>query len=87
MEKKELIGFSGEQIQALLAAWGEPAYRGRQLYQALYRQRQWDLDKLTPWPARLRERLALEFQATLPVIEKVFRSTDGTGRYLLRLAD
>ncbi|OFW22055.1 MAG: 23S rRNA (adenine(2503)-C(2))-methyltransferase [Acidobacteria bacterium RIFCSPLOWO2_02_FULL_59_13] len=87
MEKKELIGLSQSQMEELLRGWEEPAFRGRQLYHALYRERQWDLRKITPFPIRLREKLAEQFQATLPAIEKQFQSVDGTARYLLRLSD
>ncbi len=87
MPKKELIGLSAQQMQQLLTAIGEPPYRGRQLYHALYHEQQWDMKKILPLPAALRERLAHEFQATLPQLEKKFQSADGTSRYLLRLAD
>jgi 23S rRNA (adenine2503-C2)-methyltransferase len=74
-------------MEELLLALGEPRFRGRQLYHALYRKRQFDLARITAFPKKLRDRLAERFQATLPAIERVFRSTDGTARYLLRLAD
>jgi len=87
MQKKELIGLSAQEMERLLVALGEPPYRGRQLYQALYRKRQWDLRKITPFPPALRDSLAEQVQITLPEVEKKFRSQDGTCRYLLRLAD
>ena len=87
MPKQELIGLSAQRMQQLLTAMGEPPYRGRQLYHALYHEQQWDLKKILPLPASLRERLEQEFQATLPQVEKKFQSADGTSRYLLRLAD
>ena len=87
MQKKELIGLSAQGMERLLVALGEPPYRGRQLYQALYRKRQWDLRKITPFPPALRDSLAEQVQITLPEVEKKFRSQDGTCRYLLRLAD
>ena len=87
MQNKELIGLSAQEMQELLVGCGEPAYRGRQLFHALYRRRQWDLRKITTFSARLRRRLDQQFQATLPQIEKKFQSSDGTSRYLLRLSD
>lgn len=87
MPKQELIGLSAQRMQQLLTAMGEPPYRGRQLYHALYHEQQWDLKKILPLPAPLRKRLEQEFQATLPQVEKKFQSADGTSRYLLRLAD
>ncbi len=87
MPKQELIGLSAQRMQQLLTAMGEPPYRGRQLYHALYHEQQWDLKKILPLPAPLGEGLAQEFHATLPQVEKKFQSADGTSRYLLRLAD
>ena len=87
MNKKELIGLARSEMEELLVAMGEPRYRGLQLYHALYRERRFDLDRITSFPRALRERLALQFQATLPEVEQVYRSGDGTARYLLRLAD
>jgi 23S rRNA (adenine2503-C2)-methyltransferase len=87
MAKKELMGLSLPEMEDLLGAWAEPRYRARQLYHALYRERSWDPKKITPFPASLRERLDAEFQIAPPEIEKVYRSADGTARYLLRLAD
>ncbi|MBI4460541.1 MAG: 23S rRNA (adenine(2503)-C(2))-methyltransferase RlmN, partial [Acidobacteria bacterium] len=78
MQKKELIGLSALELKDLLVSWGEPAYRGRQLYRALYGQRQWDFRQLTPFPLALRERLEGECQATLPQVEHKFQSQDGT---------
>jgi 23S rRNA (adenine2503-C2)-methyltransferase len=85
--KKELIGLSAREMERLLAALGEPAYRGRQLFQALYRKRQRDFRSITPFPGALRASLDREFQITLPDVRKEFQSTDGTRRYLFGLSD
>ena len=87
MPKTELIGLPEHRIQQIVTAFSEPSYRGRQLYHALYRERQWNLRKILPLPAALREQLGKKFQATLPEVEKKFQSADGTSRFLLRLAD
>ena len=87
MPKTELIGLPENRIQQIVTTFGEPSYRGRQLYHALYRERQWNLRKILPLPAALREQLGKKFQATLPEVEKKFQSADGTSRFLLRLAD
>ena len=74
-------------MEKLALAVGEPRYRGRQLFHALYQERKFDLSRITSFPKVLRRQLAQEFQAMLPEVEKIFRSADGTARYLLRLAD
>ena len=85
--KKELIGLSSREMERLLVALGEPPYRGRQLFQAVYGQRRQDIRSITPFPAALRAALDREFEVNLPTIEKKFESRDGTRRYLFRLGD
>ncbi len=80
-----LIGLEVAEIQQLLGQ--EPPYRARQLYRALYRERLRDLATARTLPAALRSRLAAEHALGLPEIDRRFDSTDGTRRYLLRLAD
>jgi 23S rRNA (adenine2503-C2)-methyltransferase len=64
---------------------GEPAWRGRQLAEAIYRQRIQELDAVTTLPKPLRQRLIAEgWQVGRPRIAQVFRSVDGTERYLVQ---
>jgi 23S rRNA (adenine2503-C2)-methyltransferase len=73
-----------EALAACMVAAGEPAWRGRQLAEALYRQRVTDLDAITTLPKVLRQRLAAEgWQVGRPRITQVFQSADGTERYLV----
>jgi 23S rRNA (adenine2503-C2)-methyltransferase len=65
----------------------EPAYRARQLYEALYRRRVRHLSQVSTLPARTREALAERGPLGLPEIAAVYDSSDGARRYLLRLAD
>lgn len=81
----ELLGQSADDLRALLAQMGEPAFRGAQLYHALYAERRFDFSCMTNLPASLRERLALETRITLPQILKRYQSADGSIRYLLAL--
>jgi 23S rRNA (adenine2503-C2)-methyltransferase len=67
---------------------GEPPWRGRQLAEALYRQRIGKLDAITTLPKPLRQRLAAEgWEVGRPQIAQVFRSVDGTERYLVQCQD
>ncbi len=67
-----------------MAQMGEPAWRGRQLAEAMYRQRITELDQITPLPLALRARLAAEgWQVGRPRIDAAFISQDGTERYLV----
>jgi hypothetical protein len=66
---------------------GHPQFRAKQIYTALYRQKVADLVQVTTLPAALRTELAGPQRVGLPEIARVYDSTDGTRRYLLRLED
>ena len=81
----ELLGKSKEELRELCAAMGEPAYRGGQIYHAVYAERKFDFDKMTNLPAALRERLTKTAGITLPEVKQRFASADGSVRYLFAL--
>jgi 23S rRNA (adenine2503-C2)-methyltransferase len=68
-----------------MAAAGEPSWRGKQLAEAIYRQRFADLSEISTLPKNLRQRLRAEgWQVGRPSIAQVFQSVDGTERYLVQ---
>jgi 23S rRNA (adenine2503-C2)-methyltransferase len=84
----EILGLNNQELTDTLAQFSQPAYRARQLFHAIYRQRITSLDELTTFPKSLRANLqengiALSF----PRIEKKFNSQDGTIRYLIAFSD
>src|SRR5256886_3452659 len=81
----ELLGKSKEELRAFCVALGEPAFRGAQIYHALYSKRKFDVAQITNLPAALRERPSKEARITLPEVKQRFASTDGSVRYLFRL--
>ena len=81
----DVLGRSAEELRAWMIAAGEPAYRGGQLYHALYKERRLDFAAMSNLPAPLRTRLAAECSIGMPRIEKRYQSTDGSVRYLLAL--
>src|SRR5882724_10510658 len=83
----ELLGKSRDELRAFCVALGEPAFRGAQIYHALYSERKFDVAQITNLPAALRERLAKESRVTLPEVKQRFASSDGSVRYLLALGD
>jgi 23S rRNA (adenine2503-C2)-methyltransferase len=85
--RRDLLGRSRDDLRALLAEMGEPAYRGAQLYHALYVERRFDFSAMRNLPAPLQERLAREFHVGIPEISQRFCSSDGSVRYLLNLTD
>lgn len=82
----ELLGKSKEELRAMCASMGEPAYRGGQIYHALYAERKFAVAAMTNLPGAFRERLAKEAAITLPAVKQRFASTDGSLRYLFGLA-
>jgi 23S rRNA (adenine2503-C2)-methyltransferase len=65
----------------------QPSYRAKQIYDALYRGQTSDLVQIRTLPQEMRRNLAEHHSVGLPEIERVYDSTDGTRRYLLRLSD
>jgi 23S rRNA (adenine2503-C2)-methyltransferase len=82
-----LVGKELSDLAELVAGLGEPAYRARQIYEGLYRQRLADLAEISSLPAALRSRLTAGHAAGLPKVAQRFAASDGTVRYLLELAD
>jgi len=80
-----LLGKSVDELRAFAQSLGEPAYRGAQIYHALYAEHRFDFGAMTNLPAALRERLAREAAIALPQILRRYRSADGTVRYVLTL--
>src|ERR1700720_1584766 len=81
----ELLGKSKTELTEFCVGLGEPAYRGAQLYHALYVERIFDIASMTTLPAALRERLVNEARVTLPVVRQRYVSQDGSVRYLFAL--
>ena len=83
-----LFGLDREALAARMVAAGEPAWRGRQLAEAIYRQRLAEIDLITTLPKALRQRMENEgWEVGRPKIEQVFQSADGTERYLIQGQD
>src|SRR5215468_8041705 len=83
----ELLGKSREELRERLAKMREPAYRGDQIYRALYQERNFEIGEMTSLPAALRERLAREATITLPSVKQRYFSKDGSVRYLFGLKE
>src|SRR5512140_969458 len=81
-----ILGMELSEIQAALGP-NQPAYRARQVYQAVYRHGAGSIDGILTLPAALRTDLAARHPLGLPAEAGRFDSADGTRRYLLKLAD
>jgi len=77
-----------QELSNLALETGEPAYRGQQLFDALYRQKIERLEMVSTLSLAYRARLGEEgWDVGLPKIAQKFISNDGTVRYLVELAD
>ena len=80
-----LFGLDCAALTEVFTQLGERPYRGRQLADALYKQRITHLDQITTLPQSLRDRLTAEgWEVGRPHIAESFRSIDGTERYLVQ---
>lgn len=83
-----LLGLTAQELTALVMDAGQPAYRGQQLFDALYRQRIETLDQISTLPLDYRALLGEQgWRVGLPAVARKFESNDGTVRYLMELAD
>jgi 23S rRNA (adenine2503-C2)-methyltransferase len=81
----ELLGKSKNELREFCAGLGEPAYRGGQIYHALYAEREFAFAQMTNLPAKLRERLEKDATITLPSVWQRYISVDASVRYLFTL--
>jgi len=84
----ELLGLEIQELTALVQEAGEPDYRARQLFEAIYRQRLGSVDGISTLPLQFRRAL-MERAVTVgqPRLGKRYTSSDGTIRYLMVFSD
>src|SRR6266700_1786995 len=83
-----LLGLDFKELSGIVQKLGQPEYRTRQLFAAIYPQRITTLDSVSTLPKQFRAALKNEgLEISHPRIDKSFQSTDGTIRYLMAMAD
>ena len=85
--RHSLLGLGRDELEAFVTSLGEPAYRGRQVYEWLYSKRTSSFAGMTSLPASLRQLLeekALPRSLTLLDHQE---SADGTIKFLFRTLD
>lgn len=86
--KPLLYDFSLAELKTLLASWGEPSYRARQIWQGLYQQLWNTPQQFSHLPTALRNRLDEEFRfSTLNPQQELFSDDRETVKVLFRLPD
>jgi 23S rRNA (adenine2503-C2)-methyltransferase len=81
---RSLPGFFPDELEQLVAGWGEPSYRARQIFHWIHRRGVLDAREMTDLPAALRARIQVGQSAEV----RRLKSIDGlTTKLLLRLHD
>lgn len=81
------LGFSRREWESLAESWSLPAYRGRQIFDAIHRRGARSAAQIHELSRALRDRLARELPIGLPEIVRREPSRDGSVKYGLRLDD
>jgi 23S rRNA (adenine2503-C2)-methyltransferase len=76
-----------DELEAYLDSIAAPRFHARQIFNWLYRRGVDDFASMTDLGRDLRATLARDLALTTPVVAKRERSSDGTTKFLLRLAD
>ena len=78
-----LIGQSVEDLENLSIALGQPSFRGRQLFDWIYRKKVDDFTKMTDLPKSLQEKLKVYSLHPLKILNTNSSSSKKTQKYLL----
>jgi len=88
IKENGLFGLDLQELAAIVQEAGEPSYRARQIFDALYARRVESAEQISTLPKEFRRTLEERgLTVGLPRIERKFVSRDGTIRYLMALAD
>jgi len=82
-----LLGLNTEELRALVQDEGEPAYRGNQLAEWVYRRGARTFDEMTNLPDTLRLRLKKKYEVGRSRVITVQHSRDGTTKLLVEMCD
>jgi 23S rRNA (adenine2503-C2)-methyltransferase len=83
----DLVELERTELETALAVRGYPAYHARQIFAWLYRRGVTDFARMSDLPKALREELGRAAHVTTPSVDRKDVSSDGTTKFLLRLAD
>ncbi len=75
------------ELETALDARGVERFHARQLYRWIYKRGVTDIDRMTDLSRALREAIRTEFVLSTPQVVADDRSTDGTRKFVLELAD
>ena len=85
--KRSISSLPLGKLQQEIKELGQPAFRAKQLYQWLHQKQAASFDEMSNLSKDFRQRLEQEYTIDVPEVELKLVSTDGTRKYLLKLAD
>ena len=86
-ERGNLLDLNLEALGSLVEDLGEPGYRARQIFHAVYRRGLRSFASMTDLPLALRGKLEERLEIGLPSVHRLTTSEDGSRKYLLELVD
>ncbi|MHB1455789.1 MAG: 23S rRNA (adenine(2503)-C(2))-methyltransferase RlmN [Armatimonadota bacterium] len=86
MDKKSyLVGMTTDELTSLAIKAGQPAFRGKQLADWIYKKNAAELSEMTNLPATFRDTIAEEMNLHSGSVADLLKSRDGTAKYLINL--
>lgn len=85
--QSDIMAYDRASLERLMSDLGQPKFRARQILKWLWQRNAASFDEMTDQPASLREVLADQFPLMWPALVAKEASSDGTRKYLWRLAD
>jgi len=82
-----LLGLNRDDLESFFTDIGEKSFRARQMMQWIYQRRELSFENMTDLSKLLRSKLVQSACLEMPEIVKDQQSSDGTRKWLLRLAD
>ena len=84
-KKINLLGYSLESLEVFFNDIDEPKFRAKQLIKWVHQKGVLDFSQMTDFNKILREKLELVACLRTPMVEKVYKSAEGTIKYLVKL--
>ena len=84
-KKINLLGYSLESLEVFFNDIDEPKFRAKQLIKWVHQKGVLDFSQMTDFNKILREKLELIACLKTPLVEKVYKSPEGTIKYLVKL--
>ncbi|MEA4911327.1 MAG: 23S rRNA (adenine(2503)-C(2))-methyltransferase RlmN [Oscillospiraceae bacterium] len=87
IDNRDLLCRTKEELRQLAQTFGQPAFRGGQLYAWLHARRAASFDAMSDLPGTFRAQLAAQYTLTALTVVRAQRAADGTAKFLYGLPD